>query len=523
MDLLYQLFVDPLVRYEFMRVGMMAAIVVGVTSSVLSCLLVVRHQALLGDAVSHAVLPGVAIGWLVAGHLGIFWGALIAALLSGVAITYVERHTRVKLDAVMGIVFTFAFALGLAIISVTRPTGIDLFHVLLGNVLGVDRGDLYLTAGCAALVLVTVMTLFRPLHLWSFDPVMAKAVGLPVGRLHYVLTVLLSTTIVASLQAVGLVLVVALLVTPGATAYLLSRRLSTMMLVASGAGLLAASGGLYGSYHLDVASGPAIVIVASLLFALAFCCAPRKGLISQTLRRRRSAATVRREDTLKALLADAEPVGPHGQRRSRVERRHVLSCERGLLRDGLCVRADDGLSLTERGRAAALQVLRAHRLLERYLHDAEGVPLDQVHAAADQLEHDVSADALEAMDASLGHPTNDPHGHPIPSPSGRLAQIAGHPLPGHPLGLPGRVAMVADDRADLLAEMVALGVVPDATVTLIADRGGQLETLIGERRTVLTRAVAERVFVVSQPCVVSVAEQSEQDEEQGKRAQEVRT
>ena len=194
METIFTLFLDPLLRYEFMRNAMLAAAIVGLSSAVLSCLLVVRHQALLGDAVSHAVLPGVAIGWLAARHVGIFWGALTTAILAGLAITFVERNSRVKRDAVMGIVFTFAFAVGLAIISVAKPRGIDLFHVLLGNVLGVDRTDLLLTAVSGGIVVAVVVLLFRQLQLWSFDPVMARSVGLRVGALHYLFTCLLYTS-----------------------------------------------------------------------------------------------------------------------------------------------------------------------------------------------------------------------------------------------------------------------------------------------------------------------------------------
>lgn len=278
--------VDPLVQYGFMRAGLAAAVVVGVTSALLSCLLVVRHQALLGDAVSHAVLLGVAVGYLVAGATGILAGAMVVAVGTGLLITYVERNSPIKLDAVMGIVFTAAFALGLAIISVAQPRGIDLFHILLGNVLGVSSADLVLTAVSGGIVVSVVLVLFRQFHLWSFDPQMAQAVGLPVRTLEYLFTALLSATVVASLQAVGLILVIAMLITPGATALLVTTRLATMMAVASGIGLLSAVGGLYGSYYADVASGSAIVLVASACFLVAFLGAPRRGVIAVALRRR---------------------------------------------------------------------------------------------------------------------------------------------------------------------------------------------------------------------------------------------
>ena len=214
MNLLHTLFVAPF-EFAFMRDGLIIVLMIGVTASVLSCLLVVRRQALMGDAISHCVLLGVALGWVVAREHGVLWGAMLAGVLSGTAITLIER-SGIKLDAAMGIVLTTAFALGLAIISVVKPTGIDLFHVLLGNVLGVTEADLTRTAIGCALVLAVVAVLFRGLQFWSFDPVAAQVAGLPVRLLHYVFTGLLSATVVVSIQAVGVLLVVAMLVTPGA-------------------------------------------------------------------------------------------------------------------------------------------------------------------------------------------------------------------------------------------------------------------------------------------------------------------
>jgi ABC-type Mn2+/Zn2+ transport system permease subunit len=269
------LLIEPLVRYGFMRSGLAAAITVGATSAVLSCLLVVRGQALLGDAISHAVLLGVVLGYLVGGELGILGGAMLVAVAAGAAITYVAQHAPFRADTAMGVVFTVAFALGLAIISIVQPRGIDLFHVLFGNVLGVARADLVLTVVSGALVVVVVLAAFRAFELWSFDPQLARTMGMRVALMEHLFTALLSAAIVAALQTVGLILVVAMLVIPGAAAAMLTSRLVTMMVVATGIGVLSGVVGLYGSFHLDVASGPAIVLVAGACFVLAFLLAPR--------------------------------------------------------------------------------------------------------------------------------------------------------------------------------------------------------------------------------------------------------
>ena len=279
------LLVEPVLQYGFMRAGLLAAVVVGLTCAVLSCLLVVRGQALLGDAISHAVLLGVVVGYLVGGELGVLGGALVVAVLTGAAIAYVTEHAPFRADTSMGVLFTVTFALGLAIMSVAQPRGIDLMHVLFGNVLGVSSADLWLTAVSGGLVLLVVLVGFRAFSLWSFDPGLARAMGMRTRAVEYLFTAMLSAAIVAALQTVGLILVVAMLVVPGATAAMLTSRLSSMMAVAGVVGLVSGVTGLYGSFHLDVASGPAIVLVAGACFLLAFLLAPR-GVIGGVLRAR---------------------------------------------------------------------------------------------------------------------------------------------------------------------------------------------------------------------------------------------
>ena len=291
MTTLTEVLVEPVLQYGFMRAGLLAALVVGVTCAVLSCLLVVRGQALLGDAISHAVLLGVVVGYLVGGELGILAGAMAVAVLTGAAIAYVTQHAPFRADTSMGVLFTVTFALGLAIMSVAQPRGIDLMHVLFGNVLGVSSADLWLTAVSGGLVLGAVLVAFRAFQLWSFDPALAQAMGMRTRGMEYLFTAMLSAAIVAALQTVGLILVVAMLVIPGAAAAMVTSRLATMMGVAAGVGLLSGVVGLYGSFHLDVASGPAIVLVAGACFLVVFLLAPR-GVVGGVLRARRAAAGV---------------------------------------------------------------------------------------------------------------------------------------------------------------------------------------------------------------------------------------
>ena len=512
METLHRLFITPLIEFGFMRDGLIVVVLIGLTASVLSCLLVVRRQALMGDAIAHSVLLGVALGWLVAREAGVLVGAMLAGVTSGIAMTFIERN-GIKLDSAMGVVFTASFALGLAIISVVKPTGIDLFHVLLGNVLGVTGEDVLRTAVGCSLVLGAVLLLFRGLQFWSFDPTAAQVAGLPTAALHYIFTAMLSATIVVSIQAVGILLVIAMLITPGATALLLVKRLAPMMLLAAALGVASGVGGLYGSYYLDVASGPAIVLVASGLFVVTLLLAPGRGVLSRQWSRRRSQLAALDDDLLKdAMLAHDEEGLELDHRllasRLRLSTQAVQRSLARLARAGLARLHGGGIELTEPGEKRATELVRTQRLLERYLHDVERMPLDHIRGEADRREHDLSSAAVEDMASLLGHPRTDPHGHPIPQPAeDGLRRIAGQALattlPGHG----GRVSMISDDRADLLGEMVRLGILPDARITVVSRAAAGLLVRINDGAPArVTPDIASRVFVM--PRLQAVAEPS---------------
>jgi manganese/iron transport system permease protein len=534
MELLEHLFVAPVREFGFMRDGLIVVVLIGLTASVLSCLLVVRRQALMGDAIAHSVLLGVALGWLVAREAGVLAGALIAGVLAGMAMTFIER-SGIKLDSAMGVVFTASFALGLAIISVVKPTGIDLFHVLLGNVLGVSPEDVWRTAVGCALVLGVVLLLFRGLQFWSFDPLAAQVAGLPVATLHYVFTALLCATVVVSLQAVGLLLVIAMLITPGATALLLVKRLAPMMVVAAAIGVTSGVGGLYGSYYLDVASGPAIVLVASALFLITLLLAPRRGVLWRRWAQRRSRHAALDDDVLKDAMLAAHEEGLDlsptmlasrlGLSLSSVQRglgrlrRAGLVCleggpplgrsQGGPVPSGGGERSERGgrgcLALTEAGAKRATELVRTQRLLERYLHDVEHMPLDHIRPEADRREHEISPDAVEVMASLLGHPTTDPHGHRIPQPAEEgLRRIAGQSLAATPPGHGGKISMISDDRSDLLGDMVRLGILPESSVTVVTNGPDGVRMRINDGEVVsVSPDIASRVFVMPRLRAVS--------------------
>ncbi len=264
---------------EFMQRALIASLIVGIVCSVLGTYVVLRAMAFLGDALAHAILPGVAIAYLLGVNL--LAGALVAALAVAVGIGFFSRRGAVKEDTAIGILFAAALALGVVLLSSVRSYATDLTNILFGNVLGVSTGDLWLTGLLGAAVLATVFLLYKEFLLASFDPVLAHTLGRRPELLRFVMLILLALTVVVSLQTVGVGLVAAMLVTPAATAYLLTRRLASMMAVSAVIGALSSVAGLYFELLLNVASGAAVVLTATLVFTVAFVVAPKRGLLAR--------------------------------------------------------------------------------------------------------------------------------------------------------------------------------------------------------------------------------------------------
>ncbi len=263
--------------YGFMQRGLLASLIVGILCAVVGCYVVLRSMAFMGDALAHAILPGVAIAYLLKGNLMI--GALVAAVAAALGIGFFSRQGAIKEDTAIGILFAAALSLGVALISTIKTYAVDLTHILFGNVLGVSTGDVWLTAGLGLLVLTTIGLLYKEFLVISFDPVLAATLRLPAEWLRNLLLVLLALTIVVSLQTVGVGLVAAMLVTPGATAYLLTKRLSTMMMISAAIGAFSSVAGLYLSFYVNVASGAAVVLIATAIFLVTFLLAPERGLL----------------------------------------------------------------------------------------------------------------------------------------------------------------------------------------------------------------------------------------------------
>ncbi len=257
-------------QYAFMVRGMLAAVVVGVVCAVLGTYVVLRGMAFFGDALAHAILPGVAVGYLVGGGARgpVFWWAMLTALVSAFGIGAVSRSTKIKEDTSIGIIFAGMFALGVALISTVRNYTADLTHFLFGDVLGVSNSDLLLTGSFGVLIILLIVLFYKEFLVISFDPVLAATLRLPIRWLEYLLIGLIAASIVVSLQTVGVTLMVAMLITPAATASLLTRRLPRMMLLSALIAVVSGITGLYLSYYLNLASGAAIVLVCTVIFIL---------------------------------------------------------------------------------------------------------------------------------------------------------------------------------------------------------------------------------------------------------------
>jgi len=269
-------------QYAFMQRALLAVAMVSAVSAVIGAFVVLKGLAFIGDALAHASFAGVAVAFVLGGS--IYLGAVIAAIATAMTIGYVGRRARLSLDTAIGIIFVGAFALGIVIISRQSNYTVDLFSFVFGNVLGVGWRDLLIIGVMAATIIALVTIFYKELLFYSYDPDMAAASGIPVRFLHYGLLVLIAISAVVALKAVGIVLVVAMLVTPAATAALLVRRLHLIMVGGVLIGLASSVIGLYVSYYASVASGAAIVLVATFFFTLALVFSPRRGLLAATRR-----------------------------------------------------------------------------------------------------------------------------------------------------------------------------------------------------------------------------------------------
>jgi manganese/zinc/iron transport system permease protein len=390
---------------------------VSLALGLLGCFLVVRGMSLLGDALSHSVLPGIVVGFLIGGSLHSPWiliGATLVGLAASVLVQTVQQHSRVKEDASLGIIFTSLFALGVVMINLyAGQADLDPGCVLYGNIeyLVFDPGAVWVMAGILALIVTGLIVFYRHLLVSTFDPGLATSMGIPAVAVHYALMGVLSLTVVASFEAVGAILAVALLVMPGATARLWTDRMPVMLLLAAAHGILSTLLGYWLSHPavLNTSASGAICVAGFLLFLGSWIFSPRHGLIPRATVRRRLARVMAMENLLKAVEDLEKGKGDAVPEAALAAELHVdpkplrVALARARGRRWLTT-SPQGVSLTAEGLAQSQRLVRAHELWERYLRHEVGLDADHVHDAAEWIEHYLNDESIEHLDRLLAHP-----------------------------------------------------------------------------------------------------------------------
>lgn len=288
-------FLTGLFEYAFLQKALFTSVMVGIICGVIGCFIILRGMALMGDAISHAVLPGVAISYMLG--INFFFGAVLTGVLTAIGIGYVSQNSRIKNDSAIGIVFTAFFSIGIILITFLKSSS-DLYHILFGYVLAVRSADMWITLGIGIFILLAVIVFYKELLISSFDPVISSVYGLPNRMIHYFLMTLLTLVTVASLQTVGIILVVAMLITPAATAYLLTDRLWIMIYLSAFFGAVSAVVGLGLSFTYNLSSGASIVLVATILFGSAFIFSPKQGILWRSLKSKRKRTHLKKEASM---------------------------------------------------------------------------------------------------------------------------------------------------------------------------------------------------------------------------------
>lgn len=389
---------------------------VSLSCALLGCFLVLRRMALLGDAVSHAVLPGIALAFLLSGSrssLVMTLGAALAGFLASALIEWIHRNSPIKQDASTGIVFTAMFAFGVVLIALyADKVDLDQECVLYGEITFVPLQERFLGVpepvlrmfGVLVGTVVCLLAFYKELLVTSFDPGLAQSLGISPRRFHYALMAMLAITVVNAFEAVGAILVVAMLILPAATAYLLTDRLPVMLGWSCLHAALSTLGGVLLAVWLDCSTAGAMVLVGAGLFVLTFLFSPVHGWLPRSYRRLVLRRRTVRENVL-ALLGKSGPQPATGLDPAAVS---------WLQRKGLVQVCSERVELTAEGRPVADRVIRAHRLWETYMAEVMQIPSDHLHDTAHDLEHVLSAEMLDRIDERLGRPERDPHGSDIP-------------------------------------------------------------------------------------------------------------
>ncbi len=412
------------------QIAVVGCLLLGINCGLIGSFVVVRRLALAGDAISHAILPGIAVGFLWSmskDPLALFAGAVAAGLLGSFVAGMITRTTRIKQDAALGIVLAGFFAAGVVLIDrinalpTSGKSGLD--TIFFGSTAGMSWGSVIIIGGVTLATLLVVVAFYRQLLASSFDPGFARSIGIPERLVHHAQMLMLAFSVVVAVQAVGVVLVSAMLIIPPSTAYLLTDRMHRVVVVSCLVGMVAAVLGAFCSF-LDprLPTGPFIVLAGGFFFAAAFFFAPRHGVVKRWLHQRRLREKTARENTLKAMYHVLEEAGPGGvwipiselAERRRVDE-SVLLREVGKLVKGGFARSDGhSVAFSDPGWERACEIVRNHRLWELYLTHAADIAPDHVHDDAEKIEHVLGPEVVRELERRLGFAREDPHGRQIP-------------------------------------------------------------------------------------------------------------
>ncbi len=413
--------------------ALLAGTLVSSVCGVVGCFIILRRMSFLADALAHSMLAGVVCGYLIvklalipfrqasgvdtdAYGPSMLIGSLIAGVITVLLVGFVSRFSRIKEDAVIGIMYTGIFALGGVLLSYfSHHVHIDVLHFLTGDLLAIRNAELWMMAIVVVVVLGLIVLFYRPLQLITFDRVMAASLGIPVLLMDYMLTACTSLVVVSGVNVVGVILVVGLLIIPAGTAYLLCDRLHRMLWMSALFGFTSFVAGYLWAERINVAPGSAVVVASVAQFFVVLAVAPRYGLLADVIRRRRMVPQATIEDVLSTVYrAPDHEIALSGiSRFVDSSKETILRALRQLSRQGLLVRTGEQCALTEDGQNYALRLVRAHRLWETYLEHM-GTPLESLHEQAHKMEHVHDEQAVDYLDDKLGHPLRDPHGSEIP-------------------------------------------------------------------------------------------------------------
>ncbi len=413
-------------EYGYLIKPLIVGTLVSLVCSVVGCFIILRRLSFLSDAIAHAMLAGVVGGYLLMkmlfgseAHVGaMLIGALLAGVLTVAMVGFVTRVSRIKQDTAIGVMYTGIFASAAFVVSMKafgQHIHIDIYHFILGSVISVSDAELWIAGIVTAVVLAVIILFYRHLQLTSFDPVMAASIGIPVLAVDYLLTACTSLVVVSGVRTAGVILIVALIITPAASAYLLFDRLHRMILAAGAIGVVCVWLGFGLATWAGTSLGPSIVVVSTAFFMLTLTLAPHYGLLADWLRQRRAVPQEVKEDVLGSVLRSGKPWVPIHEVIKYVDSRN-LSIRRAiqsLIRQDFLDEKDGNLKLTKNGRREGRRLLRAHRIWETYLERA-GTPESQIHQRAHVLEHLNDERTIDYLDDKMGHPLTDPHGREIP-------------------------------------------------------------------------------------------------------------